>query len=317
MGLEESMKYAGLATSIHKIMAIITFGIGFNLTLIGFRGLIEKPIPFRYYLYLLWNLFVVPFVFNTGFSFEWTGDGWAANYHPSIFRFVAVSPALFVGIEIGVSTFKLIRHTPYNNIKIVFVLMTSSFLLTVPSFLLREKLKLPFNFFILPIFLYFMLLTYIIWDKPKIFLTTSIDPHFLLIIDSETGIPMKTFHFVDNVYKESDESLFAGALTSVEIILKELSSNNAEITYIGMKDTHIVIERATNFEFILGSEKSSYALKSLLRIIAEEIDHMNIEPGLPALPTAVDTKVTKIVTDTFIHQLNRLDLRLQSVAVQN
>ncbi|MHA2052169.1 MAG: hypothetical protein ACW99F_01105 [Candidatus Hodarchaeales archaeon] len=303
-----SNKIANLASDIHVVLTIISFAIGFNLTLIGFQGLIEAPIPRRYYIYVVLNGLIFPFIFSSGFSFEWVNNSWRSVYTPPIYVIATISPVFYVGIEIGLSTFKMIKDTPYSRIKFLFIGMTLSFLSTGIIFLIRDTFNLVINIFAIPMTLYFVSLAFLIRTKPELFLTSSIDPQFLLIIEGVSGLPIKAYHFVDNVFRDSNEVLMAGALTAIQSVLNEQSLNEQKINYIGFADTHLTIERRANIEFILASKQNSEALKALLRIIR---DSCEIETGQGSLSAECEEKLDMLIYSTFVHQMNRLDLALE------
>jgi len=311
LGISNSPQVITFATSLHKFMGIIAFAFGYSLTLIAFRLLIEEPIPIRYYFYIFVNIVVLPYIFATGFSFAWDGGKYVSIYNPNYFRYIIILPTFYVGIEISLSTFRLIKDTPLNSIKWLFLVMSISFLSTVPLFVLRSLLPLPFNIFLLPMIFYFVFLTLIINKNPEIFLTSSIAPQFLLIVEKGTGIPLKTFHFVDNDYIDSDDTLMAGALIAIQSVLKEMSKENQELSYLGFPHTHIIFTQNKRFSLILGSERRSYALKSMLRILDTKFETIQLSSDIGYLTDEENEALTHLIKSVFIHQLKRLDLMIK------
>ena len=309
----ESEENQVITQRIFSIFAFIAVLWGWNLLLFGFRRVTESPIPKRYYLYLLNNSIIVPSIFSHYVHIQWAENKWEIVYSPSwTVLFVAIGIFSLI-IE---TTYLFASVSKYSGIESVhkfFYLYAISILLSIPLFVLRNTLGVPVNFYLIPVNISFLIYALLIYYHPEVFQTSYIKPQFLMILQRESGMVLKMFHFIDNNLSEANSTLMASALTALQYMFQEMSGNKAKLTYLGMPNTHLSFCYSENYLFVLGSERKSTTLSSILTKIQQSWT-INIEF---MFSHEDEIALDEIVRDAFIYQINRLNLFLESENTHN
>lgn len=295
--------------SIFRISTFISVTAGWNLLLFGFQRLTESVIPRRFYYYLLHNLFIVPYVFLSFTHINWVEDHWEITYESWLYSLIITLGIGFLLVEISYSTLLIIKDTGIRTVKILYTSMISFLLLSFPIFILREPLGLAVNLWLIPIIIALFLFAFAIFTHPEVFLTSSVTPQFLLIMDKENGAPIKVYHFIENRFQSSNQLLFASAISAIEILFQELNEAKTPIKYVGYESLHIQIEHHHTFLLVLATEKASPAINSMLEHLAFQLPHVS---GFHVTKEEKE-EIDFHVTNAFIHQIKRLKLLINAV----
>ena len=293
---------------LFSIFAFIAVLWGWNLLLFGFRLVTESPIPKRYYLYLLNNSIIVPSIFSHYVHINWTGEKWEIVYSPSLtILFVAIGIFSLI-IETTYLFASVSKYSGVESVQKFFIWYTVFILLSIPLFVLRDILGVPANFYLVPVNISFLIYALLIYYHPEVFQTSYVKPQFLMILQRESGMVVKMFHFIDNTLSEANSTLMASALTALQYMFQEMSGNKAKLTYLGMPNTHLSFCYSDHYLFVLGSERRSTTLSSILTKIQQSWT-VNIEFRFTHED---EVALDEIVKDAFIYQINRLNLFLES-----
>ncbi|MHA2030490.1 MAG: hypothetical protein ACW99Q_13955 [Candidatus Kariarchaeaceae archaeon] len=307
----EGIGSEGDTLAIFKISSFISVTAGWNLLLFGFQRLTESVIPRRFYYYLVHNLFIVPYVFLSFTHINWMGDHWEITYETPLHSLMVTVGIGFLLVEICYSTLLIIKDTGIKSVKTYYLSMIVLLLLSFPVFILRDSLGLAVNIWLIPIIFALFMFAIAIFTHPEVFLTSSITPQFLLIMDKENGAPIKVYHFIENRFQSSNQFLFASAISAIETLFQELNEAKTPIRYVGYESLHIQIEHHHTFLLVLATEKASPAINSMLTHLAFQLPHVSGFHVTKEEKEEIDVHVT----NAFIHQIKRLKLLINPVTI--